>query len=168
MNLTGENMTAQKLSLTMLLIGGSAFLGHPAVFAQEPFSESACVARHTREVDKPFRLSTAKAVRKCKAIASRIALLSKQTVGQWQLSGTEIVRDFSADGTLREFQRGRASTTTTRHRWVIANVYDEPGEEHIYIDDNSSIWSFNIKGSVMIITYTPSRYTAVYRWRRIR
>lgn len=132
-----------------------------AVNAQDRFSESQCVSRWTIEVDGPFRLTRATAIKRCSAIAVRINALSKQILGKWRSVGSKGRRDtleFFADRTVRGSYSGA---------WAIVNPYGTVGSEVIQFNDDY-LREVKISGSTLTIISTPTRYSYVERWKRVK
>ena len=78
-------MKLTRISFLFLSLIAVMFFSALVVTAQDKFSESQCVTQWTKEVDRPFRLKRATAIKRCNTIALRIKTLSKQILGKWQL-----------------------------------------------------------------------------------
>lgn len=140
------------------------FTAFTIVGSAQAFSKAECISRWTTDVDRPFRLPTAKATARCNAVEARITALSKQILGKWQRAseGRTENLNFFADGTVRRYERVE--------RWVILNTYGEVGGEHIQFgDDDLAIHPIKIKGRLMTIEYPSAngRFTTIERWNRI-
>lgn len=157
--------------LTIVLL----FFNVLVVMAQDRFSESQCVTRLTKELDPPFRLKSATAVKRCKAVALRIETLSKQILGKWQLvdsKGRKETLEFFAEGTVR---RDWYDSTTRKSRrdvekWAITNRWGEVGEETIEFNDGFGVQWIKISGATMTITTAqnnPRFDPVVERYKRI-
>jgi hypothetical protein len=149
------------------------FFSTLVVTGQERFSESQCVRRWVEEVDRPFRIKRATAIKRCRAISVRINTLSKQILGKWQLTGNRWRKetlDFSSNGTVRHiwYDAETRKSGNTVAGWAIVNPYGTPGSEVIQFSDLSYVKAIKILGATMTIVDAPASYTHVERWRRIR
>ena len=145
------------LILALMSLGASMAIG------QDKFSPSQCVTRWTQEVDRPFRLKRATAIKRCSAIAARIDILSKQVLGKWQSLGSKGRRDtleFFPDGTVRGSYAGA---------WAIVNPYGTLGSEVIQFNDDY-LREIKIAGPILTIISTPTSSYNSYseRWKRIK
>lgn len=142
------------------------------ITAQDRFSESECVLRWTKEVDAPFRLKRATAIKRCKAIALRINTLSKQILGKWQLTGSKERKEtleFFADRTSRRdwYDSATRKSGSVEEVWAIVNPYGTLGSEVIQFNDGY-VSAIKFSGSTMTITSQPASATIVERWKRIK
>ena len=152
-----------KLQRIIISIISLVLLNAFALNAQDRISESECVSQLTAEVDPPFRLKRATAIKRCSAIAARINTLSKQILGKWQSVGSKGRRDrleFFADGTVRGSYSGA---------WAIVNPYVTLGSEVIQFNDEY-LREIKFSGTTMTIISTPTSSYNSYseRYKRIK
>jgi hypothetical protein len=162
-------MKSQKIIISIIAL---MFFSVLVINAQDRFSESQCVSRLTREVDPPFRLNRVNAIKRCSTIALRIKTLSKQILGKWQLIGSKGRKEtleFSADGTSRSYWYDSATRKSGNvvTGWAIVNPYGTVGAEVIQFKDDY-LREIKISGATMTIISTPTRYSYVERWKRIK
>jgi hypothetical protein len=164
-------MKSQKIIISIIAL---IFLSSLMVTAQDKFSESECVTRWTKEVDAPFRLKRANAIKRCNTIMLRIETMSKQILGKWQLKGTKgrkVTLEFLADGTSRSYwyESATRKSGSSEDVWAIVNPYGTIGSEVIQFNDEY-LREIKISGATMTITSTPtSSYNSdVERWKRIK
>ncbi len=147
------------------------------VNAQDKFSESQCVSRLTEELDPPFRLTRATAIKRCKAVALRIKTLTKQILGKWQLlrsKGRKETLEFFADGTVRRdwYDSATRKSRSDVETWAITNGWGEVGSETIqFNDDDIFTRGIKISGATMTIEIgqnNPRFGPEVQRWKRIK
>lgn len=162
-------MKSPKIIISIIAL---MFFSALVVTAQDRFSESQCVSRWTKEVDPPFRLKQANAIKRCNTIALRIKSLSKQILGKWQLIGSKGRKEtleFSADGTSRRYwyDSPTRKSGSVEEVWAIVNPYGTFGAESLQFDDGY-LSAIKFSGSTMTITSQPASATIVERWKRIK
>lgn len=162
-------MKSQKIIISIIAL---MFFSALVVNAQDRFSESQCVSQWTKEVDPPFRLKQANAIKRCNTIALRIKSLSKSILGKWQLIGSKGRKEtleFSADGTSRRYwhDSNTRKSGSLEEVWAIVNPYGTVGSEVIQFNDDY-LREIKISGATMTIISTPTRYSHVERWKRIK
>ena len=162
-------MKSQKIIISLIAI---MFFSVLVVAAQDKFSESQCVTRWTKEVDPPFRLKRAIAIKRCSAIGLRIKTLSKQILGKWQLKGSKQRKEtleFFADGTSRRdwYDIATRKSGSVEEGWAIVNPYGTVGSEVVQFNDEY-LREIEISGATMTIISTPTRSSYVERYKRIK
>lgn len=170
-------MNLTRVSFLFLSLIALMFFSALGITAQDKFSESQCVTRLTKELDPPFRLKRATAIKRCKAVALRIETLSKQILGKWQLVGSKGRKEtleFFADGTVRRDWSDVATRKSGSdvETWAITNGWGEVGSETVqFNDDDISTRLIKISGATMTIEIAqnnPRFDPVVERYKRIK
>lgn len=135
------------------------------------FSVSECITRMTREVDRPYRLSPARAQSQCQTIQARIGELSTQIVGLWQRRSDDGHREsieFKPDGTayVSSYSYTSRRIEHTTENWTFVNPYSTPGSE--VLDFYPYLVGVDFSNNSMEISHQPTSSQNAWadRWTR--
>lgn len=138
------------------------FTASGAVGNAQTFSKAECIKQWTKDVDRPFRLSAAKATARCNAVERRINLLSKQILGKWQ------ARIEGRTSTLQFFADGTALQDGVRKTWAIKST-GNVDDARLEFDEFGPASPIKIIGNVMTLVWiSDGSLEHVARWKRVR
>lgn len=122
------------------------FTAFAVVGSSQKVFKAECISRWTKEVDRPYRLSPAKATARCNAIEKRINLLRKQILGKWQalIEGRTSI--------LQLFDDGTALQDGVRKTWAITSTGDVD-DARLEFDEFGPASPIRISGNTMTLIW---------------